>query len=184
MGNRLSKIYTKTGDDGTTGLGNGKRVAKDSARLAAMGDVDELNCTVGLLIEFLEDKQYIKLLRGIQHDLFDLGGELSIPDFKLIQNSHVEAIEQALDALNEDLPPLKNFILPGGSKAAAQCQRVRAVCRRTERSVVTLAHQESVNQEARLYLNRLSDLMFVMARKIARAGGGDEILWDSKRGQD
>src|SRR6056300_778273 len=101
MGNRLSKIYTKTGDDGTTGLGNGKRVAKDSARLAAMGDVDELNCTVGLLIEFLEDKQYIKLLRGIQHDLFDLGGELSIPDFKLIQNSHVEAIEQALDALNE-----------------------------------------------------------------------------------
>lgn len=183
MGNRLSKIYTKTGDDGTTGLGNGERIAKDHARMEAIGNIDELNCTVGLLIECLEDDRYLNCLRGIQHDLFDLGGELSIPGFTLIQASHVEALENTLDTINADLPPLKNFILPGGSTAAAQCHMARAVCRRAERSLVSLSKMETVNHEGLLYLNRLSDLMFVMARAIARTGGGEEILWDSKRGQ-
>lgn len=183
MGNRLSKIYTKTGDDGSTGLGNGERIAKNHARMQAIGDIDELNCCVGILIETLDDDQYLPLLRGIQHDLFDLGGELSIPGFTLIKEDHVTALETALDEINADLPPLKNFILPGGTLAAAHCHLARAVCRRAERSLVHLSHNETINHDARHYVNRLSDLLFVMARAIARSNGQEEILWDSKRGQ-
>lgn len=183
MGNRLSKIYTKTGDDGTTGLGNGDRIAKDALRMQAIGDIDELNCSVGVLIESLPDDGYLKLLRGIQHDLFDLGGELSIPGFTLIKETHVESLENNLDDLNADLPPLKNFILPGGGIAAAQCHMARAICRRAERSLVSLSKEESINHEASHYLNRLSDLFFVLSRKLARSHGQQEILWDSRRGQ-
>ncbi len=184
MGNRLSKIYTKTGDDGTTGLGNGERIAKNAQRMQAIGDVDETNCCVGILIESLQDDKFKKLLLGIQHDLFDLGGELSIPGFILIKETQVAALEQALDAANADLPPLKNFILPGGSLAAAHCHLARAVCRRAERSLVALSHTETINHEALHYINRLSDLLFVLSRCIARSEGGEEVLWDSKRGQD
>jgi len=184
MGNRLSKIYTKTGDDGTTGLGNGERIAKNAERMQAIGDVDETNCCIGLLIESLQDDTFKKLLLGVQHDLFDLGGELSIPGFTLINEGHVAALENALDEINADLPPLKNFILPGGSSAAAHCHLARAVCRRAERSLVTLSNEDTINHDAMHYINRLSDLLFVLARSIARSEGGEEILWDSKRGQE
>ncbi|HUH37008.1 MAG TPA: cob(I)yrinic acid a,c-diamide adenosyltransferase [Spongiibacteraceae bacterium] len=181
MGHRLSKIYTKTGDDGTTGLGDGKRVAKDHPRMEAIGTVDELNSQVGVLIAHLPGEDDLTvLLSRVQHELFDLGGELSIPGYQMIKAPAVEALETALDQLNEDLPPLKNFILPGGSPSAAQCHLARTVCRRAERCLVTLAAVEEVNQAGRQYLNRLSDLLFVMARVLARRDGGQEVLWQQR----
>jgi cob(I)alamin adenosyltransferase len=183
VGNRLSKIYTRTGDDGTTGLGDGTRVAKDSARVAAYGTVDEANCAIGLVLASpapLPDG-IRELLTTVQHQLFDLGGELCIPGHAAIQDADVDALERALDAYNADLPPLKEFILPGGGEAAARCQLARTIVRRAERGVVTLARDEAVRPQAGRYLNRLSDLLFVLARVLARASGEGEVLWKHDR---
>lgn len=178
MGNRLSKIYTRTGDDGTTGLGDGSRIEKDDIRMQTIGTVDELNCTLGVLITQLDDEDLLQpLMLKIQHHLFDLGGELCIPEYQLIQQTQVDWLEQEMDAINDDLPALKNFILPGGNPAAAHCHLARAVCRRAERHIVTLGKITSVHPEAGKYLNRLSDLLFVCARSLARRHGGEEILW-------
>jgi len=181
MGHRLSKIYTRTGDQGTTGLGDGSRVAKDSLRIAALGDVDELNSCVGLLLteELPADLQ--ELLTGIQHELFDLGGEMSIPGMNLLAASQVVRLEQAIDAYNANLEPLKEFILPGGSRAAALAHLCRTVCRRAERAVVALAAQEKVSEAGRQYLNRLSDLLFVLGRILNRAAGRGDVLWQKGR---
>lgn len=182
MGNRLSKIYTRTGDDGSTGLADGNRIAKNAQRVEAMGTADEVNCHIGLLIETLNsDDEMIGPLRRIQHHLFDLGGEFAIPGSVVISSDHIHWLEATLDEYNEDLPPLKNFILPGGSPAAAQCHMARAVCRRAERIVVALGHEDSINSASRHYLNRLSDLLFVFARVLARRDGAEEILWDQKK---
>ena len=181
MGNRLSKIYTKTGDDGTTGLGDGTRVAKDSARVAAYGTVDELNSTVGMVLAQDLPATVRETLMQIQHDLFDLGGELCIPGMAMIHDADVERLEQVLDTFNGDLPALKDFILPGGGMAASCCHVARTVCRRAEREVVTLARHETVRAEAVRYLNRLSDLLFVLARVLARVSGHGEVLWQHER---
>jgi cob(I)alamin adenosyltransferase len=181
MGNRLSKIYTRTGDDGTTGLGDGTRVAKDSARVAAYGTVDELNSAIGLLIAHGIRADLAETLTEVQHELFDLGGELCIPGSALIHAPDIERLERRLDALNEGLPPLKDFILPGGGLAASSCHLARTICRRAEREVVTLSHHDAVRPETIRYLNRLSDLLFVMARVLARADGHGEVLWKSER---
>jgi cob(I)alamin adenosyltransferase len=177
MGHRLSKIYTRTGDDGTTGLGDGSRVAKDSLRVEAYGTVDELNSALGLLLAGELPTTLQQCLLRVQHRLFDLGGELCVPGFALMAARHVEQLEQTLDALNADLPPLKDFILPGGNAQAARCHLARTVCRRAERRVASLAREESLNPEGLRYLNRLSDLLFVMARVLARRDGGQEVLW-------
>lgn len=182
MGNRLSKIYTRTGDAGETGLGDGSRVAKDDPRVEAYGTVDELNSSIGVVLACAIDDTRIKsCLTDVQHDLFDLGGELCIPGHTVIEPSYVERLEKTLDALNETLPPLKEFILPGGSLTAAHCHLARTICRRAERRVHSLAARENVNPECIRYLNRLSDLLFVMARVLARADGGTEVLWHSAR---
>ncbi|MBS3802962.1 MAG: cob(I)yrinic acid a,c-diamide adenosyltransferase [Oleiphilaceae bacterium] len=179
MGNRLSKIYTKTGDDGSTGLGDGNRIGKNTPRVEAMGSVDELNCQMGLLIEELDPEDKLTaILKRIQHHLFDLGGEISIPGAEMIKGTHSEWLENHLDHYNADLPPLKNFILPGGSKAAAQCHMARAICRRAERDVVTLSQVDTVNMPSQHYLNRLSDFLFVVARVLVRLGGAQEVLWE------
>ncbi len=178
MGNRLSKIYTRTGDDGTTGLGDGSRIAKNHPRAEAMGTVDELNCQVGMLIaQLAEDDDLQPILERIQHDLFDLGGELAVPGYELVKPERVTALEACLDQYNDDLPALKNFILPGGSAGAAQAHLARAVCRRAERCLVELHQEEPITDTARLYINRLSDLMFVFARVLSRRDGGSEVLW-------
>ena len=177
MGNRLSKIYTRTGDDGTTGLGNGERVAKDSLRIETIGAVDELNCAIGrVLVHDLRDAMR-ECLQAVQHKLFDLGGELSIPGYRAIESEDVERLESALNDFNAQLPPLKEFILPGGGRAAADCHMARAICRRAERRLVSLASEEDVGEHARRYLNRLSDLLFVLCRILARDEGGVEVLW-------
>ena len=178
MGNRLSKIYTRTGDDGTTGLGDGQRVAKESARVEAYGTVDEANSAIGVVLaqEPLPDAVR-DILTRVQHHLFDLGGDLCIPGHRMISAAHVERLEHDLDALNEDLPPLKDFILPGGGMAAASCHLARAICRRAERAAWSLARTEEVSAEALKYLNRLSDLLFVIARVLSRHSGGGEVLW-------
>ncbi|MDQ2971746.1 MAG: cob(I)yrinic acid a,c-diamide adenosyltransferase [Pseudomonadota bacterium] len=182
MGNRLSKIYTKTGDDGTTGLGDGARVPKDSARVAAYGTVDELNSAIGVLLASPDlPLPVIETLTQIQHDLFDLGGELCIPGMAMIDDADVSRLETTLDHFNADLPALKDFILPGGGMAAAQCHVARTVCRRAEREAVTLVHGESVRPQALRYLNRLSDLLFVLARVLAREDGHGEVLWQHER---
>jgi cob(I)alamin adenosyltransferase len=181
MGNRLSKIYTKTGDDGTTGLGDGTRVAKDSARVAAYGTVDELNSAIGIVLAQDIAAPVRESLTQIQHDLFDLGGELCIPGMAMVHDADVERLEQTLDAFNADLPALKDFILPGGGMAAACCHLARTVCRRAEREVVTLSRNEIVRPEAVRYLNRLSDLLFVLSRVLARASGHGEVLWQHER---
>ena len=181
MGNRLSKIYTRTGDDGTTGLGDGTRVAKDSARVDAYGTVDELNSAIGVVVACGIPDPARETLTQVQHDLFDLGGELCIPGMEMVNAADIERLERMLDALNEDLPPLKEFILPGGGMAAAQCHVARTICRRAERKVVTLARHETVRVEAVHYLNRLSDLLFVLARVLARASGHGEVLWQHER---
>jgi cob(I)alamin adenosyltransferase len=181
MGHRLSKIYTRTGDDGSTGLGDGTRVAKDSARVAAYGTVDELNSALGVVLAQDLPDSIRNMLVEIQHELFDLGGELCIPGATAISDADVTRLEQRLDAHNEALPPLKDFILPGGGAAAAHCHVARTICRRAEREVVTLGRHESVRGEVVRYLNRLSDLLFVLARVLARASGGGEVLWRHER---
>lgn len=181
MGNRLSKIATRTGDDGTTGLGDGTRTGKDSQRIHALGEVDELNSHIGVLLtETLPDGIRTALLE-IQHDLFDLGGELCIPGYTLLKTERVAQLDAWLAEHNAALPRLKEFILPGGSRTAAQAHVCRTVCRRAERAVVALERSETVNDSARQYLNRLSDLMFVLARVLNRADGGTDVLWQRER---
>jgi len=184
MGNRLSRIYTRTGDDGTTGLGDGSRVRKNSARVEAYGTVDELNSAVGVLLAVPEIPSAVAAcLTEVQHELFDLGGELCLPGHHVITAAHVERLEKSLDAFNDTLPPLKEFILPGGGPAAAACHLARAIARRAERRVWALAEAESVSAEATKYLNRLSDLLFVLARVLARHERGVEVLWRHERGK-
>ena len=170
MGNRLSKIYTRTGDDGSTGLGDGSRVAKDSLRVGAYGSVDEANSTIGLVLAGDVPEGIRILLTAVQHQLFDLGGELCIPGHAAIFDADIQRLEHHLDGYNDDLPPLKDFILPGGGEAAARCHIARTVVRRAERETVALSRLETVRPEAVRYLNRLSDLLFVLARVLARAG--------------
>lgn len=178
MGNRLSKIYTRTGDDGTTGLGDGARVPKDSTRVAAYGTVDELNSVVGMVLAVSAvPAEVTTCLARVQHELFDVGGELCVPGMTLVQQEWIDRLESDLDAFNADLPPLKDFILPGGGQAAAACHLARAVCRRAERLVVTLGQSEDVGATLLRYLNRLSDLLFVLARVLSRVEGGSEVLW-------
>jgi cob(I)alamin adenosyltransferase len=181
VGHRLSKIYTRTGDDGSTGLGDGSRVAKDSARVAAYGTVDEANSAIGLVLAASVQSDIAELLTTVQHQLFDLGGELCIPGHAAIQAADIDALEHALDGYNDPLPPLKDFILPGGGEAAARCHLARTIVRRAERETVTLSRLESVRPEAIRYLNRLSDLLFVLARVLARASGHGEVLWKHER---
>jgi len=177
MGHRLSKIHTRTGDAGTTGLGDGSRTSKDSARVAAMGDVDELNSLLGVVLcEPLPD-DVRELLTGIQHDLFDLGGEMSIPGATLLKTSQPARLEAAIDRYNAGLGPLKEFILPGGTRAAALTHLARTVCRRAERMAVALAAEEAVSDAGRQYLNRLSDLLFVLGRWLNKSAGGGDVLW-------
>ncbi|WP_371324618.1 cob(I)yrinic acid a,c-diamide adenosyltransferase [Dechloromonas sp. ZY10] len=176
-GNRLSKIVTRTGDGGTTGLGDGSRTTKDSLRIDAIGEVDELNSGLGVLLcEELPDSVRDALL-GIQHDLFDLGGELCLPGMNVIKDSQVERLENLVEEFNADLPMLKEFILPGGTRAAALAHLSRTVCRRVERSMVRLHRAEPLPDAARRYVNRLSDLLFVLGRVLNRAGGRGDVLW-------
>jgi cob(I)alamin adenosyltransferase len=178
MGNRLSKIYTRTGDEGSTGLGDGSRVPKESPRVEACGAIDETNSVVGVVLAVPALPEEIRrCLTGVQHDLFDLGGEISIPGHRIITAAYVERLEVQLDTFNLLLPPLKEFILPGGGPAAAACHVARTVCRRAERRLWSLAREESVASEALKYLNRLSDLLFVLARVLARHENGSEVLW-------
>ncbi len=182
MGNRLSKIYTRTGDDGTTGLGDGTRVPKDSERVEAYGTVDELNSAIGVLLAVPAlPADVTACLTEIQHELFDLGGELCIPGRQAITAAHVSRLERALDGFNDTLPPLKEFILPGGGPAAAACHLARSVARRAERRVLSLSRVGVVGPEALKYLNRLSDLLFVLARVLARHERGAEVLWRHDR---
>jgi cob(I)alamin adenosyltransferase len=182
MGNRLSKIYTRTGDDGTTGLGDGSRVAKDSVRVEAFGTVDEANSAIGVILATPSVPSGIRAcLTDVQHDLFELGGELCIPGHSAVTQEFVDRLESELDNLNQNLPALKDFILPGGGPAAAACHLARTVVRRAERRVGTLAGIESVRPEASRYLNRLSDLLFVIARVLARSESGQEVLWNRDR---
>lgn len=181
MGHRLTKIYTRTGDAGTTGLGDGSRVAKDNARIEAIGAVDELNSCLGMLLADEIPQPLLQCLTTVQHDLFDLGGELSIPGYTAITEAHVTRLEQALDGFNADLPPLKEFILPGGSRAAATCHLARTVCRRAERRVVSLGAGEQIPALAQRYLNRLSDLLFVLCRVLNRSAGRSDVYWQKIR---
>lgn len=184
MGNRLSKIVTRTGDAGTTGLGDGSRVPKDSLRIDTIGEVDELNSTLGLLLTEELPDDIREALTGMQHDLFDLGGELCIPGMSIISQAHVDRLEDLVERFNDDLTPLKDFILPGGTRAAAYAHLVRTVARRAERRIVHLANSEDattgaagVSDFARKYLNRVSDLMFVLGRLLNKAGGRGDVLW-------
>ena len=182
MGNRLSKIYTRTGDDGSTGLGDGSRVPKDSLRVAAYGTVDELNSTIGMVLACADVPGDVReTLTQVQHELFDLGGELCIPGMAMIGDGDIDRLEQVLDRFNDPLPPLKDFILPGGGMAAACCHLARTVCRRAEREVVALGRGEDIRPQASRYLNRLSDLLFVLCRVLARAGSHGEVLWQHER---
>jgi cob(I)alamin adenosyltransferase len=181
MGKRLTQIATRTGDDGTTGLGDNTRVAKDSLRVQAMGDVDELNSHIGLLLCETLPPEVRELLVEIQHQLFNLGGELSIPGFELLQPAALLGLDEALAQHNERLPRLAEFILPAGNRAASQAHVCRTVARRAERAVVALGRGEMLREAPRQYLNRLSDLMFVLARVLNRADGGDDVYWKSQR---
>jgi len=181
LGNRLSKIYTRTGDDGTTGLGDGTRTSKDSHRIEAIGTVDELNSVLGVLSAEPLGDELRELLAGIQHDLFDLGGELSIPGYTAVTEDHIAALEQALDQFNATLSPLKEFILPGGSRGAALCHVARTVCRRAERRVVSMNPPDAGSSLPQRYLNRLSDLLFVLCRVINRNAGVADVLWEKGR---
>ena len=184
MGHRLTQIATRTGDDGTTGLGDNQRVSKNSLRVHAMGEVDELNSNIGLLLsENLPDDVRL-LLVEIQHQLFNLGGELSIPQFELLKTEAVLMLDQALNQHNGRLPKLQEFILPAGNRAAAVAHICRTVARRAERSVVALSAAENIRTEPRQYLNRLSDLLFVLARVLNRQAGGDDVYWNSTRLQN
>ena len=181
MGHRLSKITTKTGDSGTTGLGDGSRVTKTHPRVAAMGDIDELNSFVGLLLTEVLPERLREALTDVQHDLFDLGGEMSIPGYTAITEAHVARLEALTESLNADLPMLKDFILPGGSRASAYAHLVRTICRRAERALVALSSVEEVSVPARVYLNRLSDMAFVLARVLNRELGQSDVLWQKGR---
>jgi cob(I)alamin adenosyltransferase len=183
MGHRLSRIYTRTGDDGTTGLGDGTRVRKDHPRVIAYGTVDEANSAIGMVLAVPGlPVEVSRCLVDIQHDLFDLGGELCIPGTQVIKADRITQLEQVLDGFNDPLPALKDFILPGGGPAAAACHLARTIVRRAERCVWTLADAEQVNVEVPRYLNRLSDLLFVIARVLARHEHGSEVLWRHERG--
>jgi len=177
MGHRLSKITTRTGDAGDTGLGDGARVAKDSARIAALGDIDELNSAIGVVLAEEMPADMKAALEAVQQDLLDLGGEVSIPGHSLLKEERVAALEAELERWNAALPPLKEFILPGGSRAAAAAHLARTVCRRAERTLVALGRREPVGDAARRYLNRLSDLLFVAARLVNKRAGVAEIEW-------
>ena len=179
MANRLSKIYTKTGDNGTTGLGDGARVAKDSLRVIAMGDVDELNSVLGILQTEALGANIHAALKAIQHDLFDLGGEICMPGYAMIKAERVTALETQLDEWNETLSPLKEFILPGGSRAAAYCHLARTVCRRAERTMTTLNKQEKTTEISLQYINRLSDLLFVLCRILNKNANVPDVLWQN-----
>jgi len=181
MGHRLSKITTRTGDKGETGLGDGSRVPKDHPRVAAMGDVDELNSALGVLLAEELPADLRAALAPVQQDLLDLGGELSIPGHQLVKSERVQALEVQLERWNEKLQPLKEFILPGGSRAAAAAHLARTVCRRAERSVVALARKDKVSEGARQYLNRLSDLLFVAGRILNQAAGVGDVQWRHQR---
>lgn len=182
MGNRLSKIYTRTGDDGTTGLGDGSRIAKDSVRVEAFGTVDEANSAIGVVLAVESVPDAVRhCLTEVQHDLFELGGELCIPGHAAVRDAFVDRLETSLDGFNADLPALKEFILPGGGTAAAACHVARTIVRRAERRVSSLAAAEAVRPEVVKYLNRLSDLLFVIARVLARHESGQEVLWKRDR---
>lgn len=182
MGKRLSKIYTRTGDDGTTGLGDGSRVPKDSQRVDAYGTVDEANSAIGVVLANESVPGNVRdVLTDVQHDLFELGGELCIPGHSAITEDFIDRLENELDALNADLPALKEFILPGGGPAAAACHLARTIVRRAERVTATLAGEEDVRPEVLRYLNRLSDLLFVVARVLSRVESGQEVLWNRDR---
>ena len=181
MGNRLTQIATRTGDAGTTGLGDNSRVSKNSLRVHAMGDVDELNSHLGLLLCEDLPPSVRELLIDVQHQLFNLGGELSIPGFELLKPEAVQALDEALETYNAQLPRLQEFILPAGSRAASQAHVCRTVARRAERAVVALGNEEALRPAPRQYLNRLSDLMFVLARVLNRMNGGDDVYWKSER---
>lgn len=177
MGNRLTRIYTRTGDGGTTGLADGSRVSKDAPRIEAIGAVDELNSALGALLAEPLPGAARDCLVGIQHDLFDLGGELSVPGHAIVNKAHVARLEHEFDRMNAGLPPLKEFILPGGTRAAALAHLARTVCRRAERRLVTLSRKQKVAPALPAYLNRLSDLLFVLARELNRAAGKPDVLW-------
>ncbi|MGE5384986.1 MAG: cob(I)yrinic acid a,c-diamide adenosyltransferase [Betaproteobacteria bacterium] len=181
MANRLSRIVTRTGDAGTTGLGDGSRVGKDSLRIDAIGEVDELNSALGVLVCENLPEAIAEALTSVQHDLFDLGGELCLPGMNVLQDAQVLRIEQLAERFNAGVPPLKEFILPGGTRAAALAHLCRTVCRRAERAVVRLAGEEPVSEPARRYLNRLSDLLFILGRALNRAEGRDDVLWQKAR---
>lgn len=180
MGNRLSKIYTRTGDNGTTGLGDGSRINKDSLRVDAMGDVDELNSVIGIMLTEDMSENLVSALIKIQHDLFNVGGEICIPGYVILQKKRISDLEEMIDSLNDELSPLKEFILPGGTKAAAYCHLARTVCRRAERKLVELHRNEKVTDISLQYLNRLSDLLFVMCRTINKQAGMSDILWNKE----
>jgi cob(I)alamin adenosyltransferase len=184
MGNRLSKIATRTGDDGSTGLGDGSRTDKDALRIHVIGDIDELNSHIGLLLCEDMPATLRKQLLAIQHDLFDLGGELCIPGHQLITEDHVAKLDALLESYNAELAPLREFILPGGARAAAQSHVCRTVCRRAERQLVSLGKNEALHDHPRRYLNRLSDLLFVLARVLNRHAGQGDVLWEKDRNPD
>ena len=181
MGKRLTQIATRTGDAGTTGLGDNTRVSKNALRVHAMGDVDELNSHIGVLLCDTLPPEVRTLLVEIQHQLFNLGGELAIPGYELLKAEAVLALDEALATHNQALPRLQEFILPAGTRAAAQAHICRTVARRAERAVVALGAEETINEAPRQYLNRLSDLMFVLARVLNRMDGGDDVYWKSER---
>ena len=184
MGHRLSRITTRTGDAGETGLGDGTRVGKESGRIVALGDVDELNSAIGLVLAEDVPAEVREVLAEVQHDLFDLGGEISIPGHAMLGEEKLAALESRLEAWNAGLPPLKEFLLPGGTRAAAAAHLARTACRRAERSVVALGRKETVGATARRYLNRLSDLLFVAARVLNRHGGRGDVQWRHERTKD
>jgi cob(I)alamin adenosyltransferase len=180
MGNRLSAIVTRTGDTGTTGMADGTRRAKNDIRVHCLGEVDELNTALGISLSFLQDTPEKQVLFGVQHDLFDIGAELCQPGKSLIKQEHVDSIESSAEEFNQPLPALKEFILPGGSQAVAFLQSARAICRRVERSLVLLKETENLNPITSQYINRLSDLLFILARSVANQDPGSEVYWQSK----
>jgi len=182
MANRLTNIVTRGGDKGETSLAGGIRIAKDSARIEAIGSVDELNSFIGLFVSSLDEQSGLfRLFRSIQNDLFDLGGELAMPERTVISEAHWQKLEQHASDLNAELPPLKNFILPGGNESVSRCHVVRSVSRRAERRVITLTHTEEVNPNSRIYLNRLSDVCFIASRWLSKQSAEGEALWQPSK---
>lgn len=181
MGKRLTRIYTRSGDDGSTGLAKGKRVDKDCDRIEVIGEIDELNSLLGVLIAGKPDEDITGYLLNIQHRLFDIGAELSMPGTSIIQSEYVNRLEELIDTFNEDLKPLEEFVLPGGTMTGAVCHLARSVCRRAERHMVKLGRKEYLNPETFVYINRLSDLLFVFARVLTLQNNGKEIYWNKNR---